>query len=34
MLEDDVTCAKNFFTAIRKFILSLGQSYWVTLEFL
>lgn len=33
MLEDDVTCAKNFFTAIRKFILSLGQSYWVTLEF-
>ncbi|KAJ8370351.1 hypothetical protein SKAU_G00103790 [Synaphobranchus kaupii] len=33
MLEDDVTCAKNFLTAIRKFIHSQGQSYWVTLEF-
>ncbi|KAJ8258020.1 hypothetical protein GJAV_G00192270 [Gymnothorax javanicus] len=33
MLEDDVTCANNFLTAIHKSINSLGQSYWVTLEF-
>ncbi|KAI1893086.1 hypothetical protein AGOR_G00140250 [Albula goreensis] len=33
MIEDDVICAKNFFTAIKTFIQAQAQSYWVTLEF-
>ncbi|XP_006003515.1 alpha-1,3-mannosyl-glycoprotein 4-beta-N-acetylglucosaminyltransferase C [Latimeria chalumnae] len=33
MLEDDVRCSKNFFTAIKKVITSRESSYWVTLEF-
>ncbi|XP_036389388.1 alpha-1,3-mannosyl-glycoprotein 4-beta-N-acetylglucosaminyltransferase C-like [Megalops cyprinoides] len=33
MLEDDVACAKNFLTAMKRFIQGRGQSYWVTLEF-
>ncbi|KAJ8373115.1 hypothetical protein AAFF_G00271200 [Aldrovandia affinis] len=33
MLEDDVACAKNFLTSIKRFIQSRGQTYWVTLEF-
>lgn len=33
MLEDDVRCAKNFLTAIKKVITSLEGTYWVTLEF-
>uniref|UniRef100_A0A8C8SH64 Alpha-1,3-mannosyl-glycoprotein 4-beta-N-acetylglucosaminyltransferase C n=2 Tax=Pelusios castaneus TaxID=367368 RepID=A0A8C8SH64_9SAUR len=33
MIEDDVQCAKSFFTAIRKAVASREGSYWVTLEF-
>ncbi|XP_035257269.1 alpha-1,3-mannosyl-glycoprotein 4-beta-N-acetylglucosaminyltransferase C-like [Anguilla anguilla] len=33
MLEDDVRCAKNFLTAMRKVVASREGSYWVTLEF-
>ncbi|XP_029429194.1 alpha-1,3-mannosyl-glycoprotein 4-beta-N-acetylglucosaminyltransferase C-like [Rhinatrema bivittatum] len=33
MLEDDVQCAKSFFTAIRKVLALRENSYWVTLEF-
>ncbi|XP_043932596.1 alpha-1,3-mannosyl-glycoprotein 4-beta-N-acetylglucosaminyltransferase C-like [Protopterus annectens] len=33
MIEDDVYCAKSFFTAIKKAVASREGSYWVTLEF-
>ncbi|NXN17105.1 MGT4C acetylglucosaminyltransferase, partial [Indicator maculatus] len=33
MLEDDVRCARNFLTAVKKVIASREGSYWVTLEF-
>ncbi|XP_015263674.1 PREDICTED: alpha-1,3-mannosyl-glycoprotein 4-beta-N-acetylglucosaminyltransferase C-like, partial [Gekko japonicus] len=33
MIEDDVHCAKNFFSAIRRVLESQKGSYWVTLEF-
>ncbi|XP_030623677.1 alpha-1,3-mannosyl-glycoprotein 4-beta-N-acetylglucosaminyltransferase C [Chanos chanos] len=33
MIEDDVSCAKGFLTAIRHHIQSKGSSPWVTLEF-
>nr|XP_033774147.1 alpha-1,3-mannosyl-glycoprotein 4-beta-N-acetylglucosaminyltransferase C-like isoform X2 [Geotrypetes seraphini]XP_033774149.1 alpha-1,3-mannosyl-glycoprotein 4-beta-N-acetylglucosaminyltransferase C-like isoform X2 [Geotrypetes seraphini] len=33
MLEDDVQCAKSFFTAIKKFLAENKNLYWVTLEF-
>ncbi|XP_075716207.1 alpha-1,3-mannosyl-glycoprotein 4-beta-N-acetylglucosaminyltransferase C isoform X2 [Rhinoderma darwinii] len=33
MLEDDVRCAKNFLTTIKKVINSRKRSNWVTLEF-
>ncbi|XP_055045147.2 alpha-1,3-mannosyl-glycoprotein 4-beta-N-acetylglucosaminyltransferase C [Misgurnus anguillicaudatus] len=33
MLEDDVTCAKNFFSYLRQHVRSMGSSKWVTLEF-
>lgn len=33
MIEDDVHCAKNFFSAIRRVLESHKSSYWVTLEF-
>ncbi|KAJ8249721.1 hypothetical protein COCON_G00229370 [Conger conger] len=33
MLEDDVRCAKNFLTAMKKVVASREGSYWVTLEF-
>ncbi|XP_048840129.1 alpha-1,3-mannosyl-glycoprotein 4-beta-N-acetylglucosaminyltransferase C-like isoform X2 [Brienomyrus brachyistius] len=33
MLEDDVVCARNFLTSIKKFIQSQGNSPWVTMEF-
>nr|XP_056701213.1 alpha-1,6-mannosyl-glycoprotein 4-beta-N-acetylglucosaminyltransferase-like [Euleptes europaea] len=33
MIEDDVRCAKNFFSAIRRVLESQKGSYWVTLEF-
>ncbi|XP_078452869.1 alpha-1,3-mannosyl-glycoprotein 4-beta-N-acetylglucosaminyltransferase C-like [Lampetra fluviatilis] len=33
MLEDDLKCAKNFFTTIQKAIASRQNTYWVILEF-
>ncbi|XP_054835278.1 alpha-1,6-mannosyl-glycoprotein 4-beta-N-acetylglucosaminyltransferase-like [Eublepharis macularius] len=33
MIEDDVRCAKNFFSAIRRVLESQKGTYWVTLEF-
>ncbi|XP_030076446.1 alpha-1,3-mannosyl-glycoprotein 4-beta-N-acetylglucosaminyltransferase C [Microcaecilia unicolor] len=33
MLEDDVQCAKSFFTVIKKVLTERENSYWVTLEF-
>lgn len=33
MIEDDVRCAKNFFSAIRRVVETQKGSYWVTLEF-
>ena len=33
MLEDDVRCARNFLTAMKKVVASREGSYWVTLEF-
>uniref|UniRef100_A0A8C2D569 Zgc:101663 n=1 Tax=Cyprinus carpio TaxID=7962 RepID=A0A8C2D569_CYPCA len=33
MLEDDVSCSKNFLTSMREHIGSVGNSKWVTLEF-
>ncbi|XP_060087073.1 alpha-1,6-mannosyl-glycoprotein 4-beta-N-acetylglucosaminyltransferase-like [Heteronotia binoei] len=33
MIEDDVRCAKNFFSLIRRVLESQKRSYWVTLEF-
>ncbi|XP_062860810.1 alpha-1,3-mannosyl-glycoprotein 4-beta-N-acetylglucosaminyltransferase C-like [Trichomycterus rosablanca] len=33
MLEDDVRCSRNFFTALKKVVTSREGSYWVTLEF-
>ncbi|KAI2649968.1 Alpha-1,3-mannosyl-glycoprotein 4-beta-N-acetylglucosaminyltransferase C [Labeo rohita] len=33
MLEDDVSCSKNFLTSIRGHIRSMSNSKWVTLEF-
>ncbi|XP_064425184.1 alpha-1,3-mannosyl-glycoprotein 4-beta-N-acetylglucosaminyltransferase C-like [Latimeria chalumnae] len=33
MIEDDVRCAKSFFSAIKKVVTSREGSYWVTLEF-
>ncbi|XP_068452657.1 alpha-1,3-mannosyl-glycoprotein 4-beta-N-acetylglucosaminyltransferase C-like [Clinocottus analis] len=33
MLEDDVRCARNFLTALKKVIASREGSYWVMLEF-
>ncbi|XP_048356265.1 alpha-1,3-mannosyl-glycoprotein 4-beta-N-acetylglucosaminyltransferase C isoform X1 [Sphaerodactylus townsendi] len=33
MLEDDVRCARNFLTVVKKVIASREGTYWVTLEF-
>uniref|UniRef100_UPI00358F2844 alpha-1,3-mannosyl-glycoprotein 4-beta-N-acetylglucosaminyltransferase C-like isoform X1 n=2 Tax=Myxine glutinosa TaxID=7769 RepID=UPI00358F2844 len=33
MLEDDVTCARNYLNHIRQFIASRGPDTWATLEF-
>ncbi|XP_026115473.1 alpha-1,3-mannosyl-glycoprotein 4-beta-N-acetylglucosaminyltransferase C-like [Carassius auratus] len=33
MLEDDVSCSKNFLSSIREHIHSMSNSKWITLEF-
>ncbi|XP_051515810.1 alpha-1,3-mannosyl-glycoprotein 4-beta-N-acetylglucosaminyltransferase C-like [Myxocyprinus asiaticus] len=33
MLEDDVSCSKNFLSSLREHILSMSTTKWVTLEF-
>lgn len=33
MLEDDVSCSKNFLSSMREHIRSMSNSKWVTLEF-
>ncbi|XP_061578365.1 alpha-1,3-mannosyl-glycoprotein 4-beta-N-acetylglucosaminyltransferase C-like [Cololabis saira] len=33
MLEDDVSCARNFLSSLKKVVASRRGTYWVTLEF-